>query len=85
MVKSLTSEDIDRIVLGMRLIDEYYIKKIDEVKNFKWLCFNHLPQSGLGYEQNKNVFDIQDKTVNDIENERKSAHDLFLKIINSEK
>lgn len=41
------------------------------------------PQAGDGYVANKNVFDIQDKTIEDIKKAKEEGRQTIMKLINS--
>jgi len=77
----LTNKEKDTLTLAFELLSDFYTKQEDTCREFKWICCDHLPQSGVGYVENKNVFDIQDKTIIDLNNKRKEASELRYKIL----
>lgn len=78
----LTNEERDILHLALQKLDDYYINLEKTCREFKWICHDHLPQSGEGYLENKNVFNIQDKTIKDINESKIKANQLIMKIIN---
>ena len=81
-MKKLTSKEKDVLVLALEQLDKYYDKREEICRNFKWICHVHLPQSGEGYILNKNVFDIQDKTIYDIKRDKEESRKIIMKLIN---
>jgi hypothetical protein len=79
----LTSEEKNILLLAIEQLDKYYDKKEETCREFKWICHAYLPQAGDGYTQNKNVFDIQDKTIEDIKRKKIEARTTIMKIVNS--
>ena len=59
----LTNKEKDILNLALTKLDEYYDEREKTCREFKWICHDYLPQAGDGYVANKNVFDIQDKTI----------------------
>ena len=82
-MEKLTFEEKNILVLALEQLNEYYNKKEEICREFKWICHDHLPQAGEGYVQNKNVFDIQDKTIADIKQQKEEANKTIMKLINS--
>ena len=78
----ITSADKQLMSDALDALDKEIDKKIEDVRKFKWLCHNHLPQSGDEYVKNINVFEIAQKTVNDLEVEKKTNRERMFKIIN---
>ena len=79
----LTKKEKDILRLALNKLDEFYDQKIKTCREFKWICKDYLPQAGDGYAENKNVFDIQDKTINDIIDAKQEANKTIMKLINS--
>ena len=79
----LTSEEKAILYSALEKLEEYYDKREATCREFKWICKDHLPQSGGGYEENKNVFDIQDKTISDIKAAKEKARQTIMKVINN--
>lgn len=78
----LTDKDKDVLTFALAKLDEYYDERETMCREFKWICHDHLPQVGDGYEANKNVFDIQDKTIEDIRKAKADARQSIMKLIN---
>ena len=77
----LTDSEKEIVESFINISDTHFDKLENDVRKFKWLCHNHLPQSGEGYTDNINVFEIQDKTIEDIKNAKKKARETLIKII----
>ncbi len=82
---TLSPELLDVLVLAATLTDEHYDRMEADVRKFKNICYEYLPQQGEGYMQNKNVFDITDKTVRDIQAKKTQARKLIMELINSQR
>lgn len=74
----LTNKEKDILNLALSKLDEYYDEREKTCREFKWICHDHLPQSGDGYVANQNVFNIQDKTIEDIKKSKKEGRALNL-------
>jgi hypothetical protein len=79
---TLTNKEKDILNLALLQLDEYYDRQEQTVRHFKWICHDYLPQSGEGYTANKNVFDIQDKTIADIQKAKAEGRRIIMKLIN---
>jgi hypothetical protein len=79
---NLTSKDKDILKLALEQLDKYYDDRESVCRAFKWIC--NVPQGGEGYEKNKNVFDIQDKTIAEIQKAKAEARQLILNLIAQE-
>lgn len=77
----LTNKEKDILNLALTKLDEYYDEREKTCREFKWICRDYLPQSGDGYVENKNVFDIQDKTLKDIKKAKEEGRKTILKLI----
>ena len=78
----LTKKEKDILNLALTKLDEYYDEREKTCREFKWICHVHLPQAGDGYVANKNVFDIQDKVIEDIKRDKEEGRKLIMKLIN---
>ena len=78
----LTNKEKDILNLALSKLDEYYDEREKTCREFKWICHDHLPQAGDGYVANKNVFDIQDKTIEDIKKAKEKGRQTIMKLIN---
>ena len=78
----LTNKEKDILNLALTKLDEYYDEREKTCREFKWICHDYLPQSGDGYVSNKNVFDIQDKTIDDIKKAKEEGRQTIMKLIN---
>ena len=78
----ITAKEKDILNLALTQLDEYYDECEKTCRRFKWICHNHLPQAGEGYVANKNVFDIQDKTIADIQKAKAEGRQTIMKLIN---
>jgi len=81
----LTSKEKDILVLALEQLDKYYDEREKTCRGFKWICHDYLPQSGDGYVANKNIFDIQDKTIADIKKAKEEARQTIMRFLNSAK
>lgn len=77
-----TSREKDILNLALTKLDEYYDEREKMCREFKWICHDFLPQVGDGYVANKNVFDIQDKTIEGIKKSKEESRQLIMKILN---
>jgi hypothetical protein len=78
----LTNEEKDILALALEQLNKHYDELESTCRKFKWICHKHLPQVGEGYVKNKNVFDIQDKTIEDIQKAKEKSRETIMKIIN---
>ena len=78
----LTSKEKDILILALTKLVEYYDEREKTCRDFKWICHDHLPQAGEGYVANKNVFDIEDKTIEDIKKAKEEGRKTIMKLIN---
>jgi hypothetical protein len=78
----LTSKEKDILILALELLNKHYDEREKTCREFKWICHDHLPQAGEGYIANKNVFDIQDRTIADIKKDREESRETIMKLIN---
>lgn len=86
-MEKLTSKEKDVLNLALEQLDKYYEEIEKTCRQFKWICHKHLPQADTkendnGYSKNKNVFEIQDKTIKDIQEAKKEGRRIIMKIIN---
>jgi hypothetical protein len=79
----LTNKEMDILVLALEQLDKYYDEREKTCREFKWICHDHLPQAGDEYIANKNVFDIQDKTIADILKAKIEGRKTIMMLINS--
>jgi len=79
----LSNKEKDILNLALQQLDEYYDQKEKTCREFKWICYAHLPQSGEGYVANKNIFEIQDKTIADIQDAKKEGRRIIMNLINN--
>lgn len=77
----ITNKEKDILNLALEQLEKYYKDLEDRCLEFKWICNKHLPQVGDGYIANKNVFEIQDKTVNDIRCQKAEARKFIMELI----
>lgn len=80
---TLTPKEKNILSLALTLLDEHYDKTEATCRQFKWICHDYLPQGGEGYIENKNVFDIQDKTIDDIKKSKEESRKTIMKLINN--
>lgn len=78
----LTDKEKQILSLALEQLEKFYEEREKTCRDFKWICHEHLPQAGDGYVENKNVFDIQDKTIADIQQAKKEARETIMKLIN---
>lgn len=79
----LTNKEKDILNLALTKLDEYYDEREKTCRAFKWICHDYLPQVGEGYVQNENVFDIEDKTIADIQKAKAEGRRIIMKLINT--
>lgn len=79
----LTNKEKDILNLALTKLEEYYDEQEETCRAFKWICNKHLPQSGEGFIANQNVWDIQDKTIEDIRQAKKEARQTIMKLIDN--
>lgn len=79
---TLTNKEKDILYLALNKLDEYYDEREKTCREFKYICRDHLPQSGDDYVKNKNVFDIQDKAIDDIKKAKEEGRKTIMKLIN---
>ena len=79
----LTEKEKDILNLALTKLDEYYDEREKMCREFKWICHDYLPQAGDGYVANKNVFEIQDKTISDIQKAKEEGRKIKMNIINN--
>ena len=79
----LTNKEKDILNFALEQLDKYYDELEKSCRAFKWICHNHLPQGGDGYVANKNVFDIEEKTLTDIKNAKEEGRKVIMNIINN--
>lgn len=77
-----SKSEIEILQLAIIQLDKFYDEREQTCREFKWICHKYLPQAGEGYIENKNVFDIQDKTIEDIKKAKEDSRKLLMKIIN---
>jgi hypothetical protein len=78
----LTSKEKYILNLALTKLDEYYDEREKTCREFKWICHDYLPQSGDEYVANKNVYDIQEKTIEDIKKAKEEGRKTIIKLIN---
>ena len=71
----LTKKEKDILSLALKQLDAYYDKEESDCRKFKWLC-------GEEYVKNRNVFEIETKTINDILNAKKEGRRVIMNLIN---
>ena len=84
----LTNKEKDILNLALTKLDEYYNEREKTCREFQWICHKYLPQADTeennnGYSTNKNVFDIQDKTIEDIKKAKEEGRQTIMKLINT--
>ncbi len=79
----LSNKEKDVLNLALQQLDEYYDQKEKTCREFKWICFAYLPQAGEEYVANKNIFEIQDKTIADIQAAKKEGRRIIMNLINN--
>ena len=84
----LTNKEKDILNLALTKLDEYYDEREKTCREFKWICHEYLPQvdteeNNNGYSTNKNAFDIQDKTIDDIKKAKEEGRQTIMKLINT--
>ena len=77
----LSNKEKDILNLALEQLDKYYSEREKTCREFKWICHDYLPQIGDGYVENINVFEIQDKTIKDIQNAKTEARQTIMKLI----
>ena len=68
----------DAFALIQRLLDKHYEETENTIRQFKWLT--KIPQQGEEYTKNKNIWDLQDKAIKDLEQEKQSINKLMQKL-----
>lgn len=81
-MEKLNEEEKELVHTAFEALIQRSRHSIEDIRKFKWLCLDYLPQSGPGYEANINVFEIEKKTITDIEIKIKEAQELRNKILN---
>lgn len=79
----LTNEEKEVLCLALEQLDKYYEERENTCREFKWICKKHMPQSGDEYVANKNVFDIQNKTISDIKEAKAQGRKVIMNIVNN--
>mgnify|MGYP003403060235 FL=1 len=79
----LTNKEKDILNLALSQLDAYYEEREKTCREFKWICHDYLPQAGDGYVANINVFEIQDKTIKDIQAAKAEGRSTIMKLINN--
>lgn len=77
----LKEDDKEKLMVLLRAYEEKCDDMETRYRQFKHICRKHLPQGGDGYVANKNVFDIQDKTIEDIHKDKVDMGQLVRMII----
>lgn len=75
---TITPELLDALTLACNLLDAHFDQQAADVRKFKWLCRDYIPQHGEEYVKNKNIFDIQDKVVQDIQKVKEQSRKLIM-------
>lgn len=75
---NITTELLDALTLACNLLDAHFDQQEADVRKFKRLCSNYIPQHGEEYVKNKNIFDIQDKTIADIQKRKEQSRKLIM-------
>jgi hypothetical protein len=79
-----TEKEELNLKLAFAKLEEFYLERILTCKAFKNICNQNLPQIGEGYTLNKNVFDIEEKTISDINKQREEAKQLLIKLLKND-
>ncbi len=79
-MKELTAAEKQMLLDLTALIDDDADKKEQTLRAFKWLA--EVPQVGEEYENNKNVWTLQDKALLRVANEKAARKRLINKLIN---
>jgi hypothetical protein len=79
----ITKKEKGILELALIQLEKYYDEREETCRKFKWICHDYLPQAGEEYVKNKNVFEIQDKTIKDIQRDKKESRILITKILDS--
>ena len=80
---NLTNKEKDILNLALEQLDKFYDEREAVCRSFKWICHDYLPQAGDEYVKNKNVFDIEEKTLADIKKAKEEGRKIIMKIINN--
>ena len=67
----------DAFALIQRLLDKHYEETKNTIRQFKWLT--KIPQQGEEYTKNINVWELQDKTIKELEQEKQAINKLIQK------
>lgn len=68
----------DAFALIQRLLDKHYEETENTIRQFKWLT--KIPQQGEEYTKNINVWELQDKTIKELEQEKQAINKLIQKL-----
>ena len=79
---TITNREKDILSLALEQLEKYYDEREKTCRDFKWICYDQLPQAGEGYVAYKNVFDVQDKTIEDIKKAKEEGRQTIMKLIN---
>jgi len=79
-VLKFTDKEKQVFVDLLPIVEDMLQKEISTIRQFKWLCL--VPQAGEGYEQNRNVFALQEQGVKMSEAKYGFMRETLLKIIN---
>lgn len=84
----MTTEEKEILCLALEQLDKYYEEREKTCREFKWICHKYLSQvdteeNGNAYSENINVWQIQDKTINDIREAKKEGRRVIMNIVNN--
>lgn len=77
----ITNEEKQILLDLLPLIDADLKEKEETIRSFKWLC--DVAQTGKGYEENKNVYTLQDNAIRKLKELHEQRKQLILKFVNS--
>lgn len=69
----MTTSEAHNLVLS--LIDAHFEEQENILRKFKWIA--NVPQSGEEYTKNLNVFEIQDKAIEQLKEDRQFVKQLI--------
>jgi len=75
---NLTNKEKDIVFMAFELLRKHYEDLENKVRVFKWIC--NVPQHGEEYEKNINIFELQDKAIEEFKQAVQESRELVNKI-----